>query len=54
VIPLPENADDDSAEARFENGVLEIRIRAPEQKAQGKQIEVKTGSQTADRQTTQH
>jgi HSP20 family protein len=45
VIPLPENADIDSAEARFENGVLEISIRAPEQQMQGKRIEVHGGSQ---------
>jgi HSP20 family protein len=44
VIPLPENADLDSAEARFENGVLEISIRAPEQKAEGKRVEVRGGS----------
>ena len=29
-IPLPENADVDHASARFENGVLEVHIPAPE------------------------
>jgi HSP20 family protein len=29
-IPLPENADVDHASARFENGVLEVSIPAPE------------------------
>jgi HSP20 family protein len=44
VIPLPDNADPDSVEARFENGVLEIRLRAPE-KPRGKAIEIQHGSQ---------
>lgn len=53
VIPLPENADIESAEARFENGVLEISIRAPEQKTQGKTIPIQGASQSeAQRQPT--
>lgn len=45
TVPLPENADIDSAEARFEDGVLEVSIRAPEEKLQGKRIEVRSGAQ---------
>jgi HSP20 family protein len=50
AIELPENADPDSAEARFENGVLEITIKAPEPRTQGRQLEIKSGSKPADRQ----
>ncbi|MDB4960638.1 MAG: heat shock protein Hsp20 [Myxococcales bacterium] len=46
VIPLPEGVDTDSVEARFENGVLEIALRAPEQKRSGKQIDIKSEGQT--------
>ncbi len=42
VIPLPEGADPAKADARFENGVLEITIPAPVQD-RGKPIEIKTG-----------
>jgi HSP20 family protein len=51
LIPLPDNADLDSIEARFENGVLEISVRAPE-KARGKAIEIQHGSQ--QRRATAH
>jgi HSP20 family protein len=42
VIPLPETADVESAEARFENGVLEVSIKAP-QRPRGREIPIKTG-----------
>jgi HSP20 family protein len=58
MIPLPEGADPNSAEARFDNGVLEISVRAPEQKAQRRQIDIQTGSGGASsdksKQTTSH
>jgi HSP20 family protein len=41
VIPLPEGAEPDSVEARFENGVLEIALRAPENKQRGRKVEIK-------------
>jgi HSP20 family protein len=44
VIPLPENADLDNIEARFENGVLEISVKAPVQRAEGRKIEIKSGA----------
>jgi HSP20 family protein len=46
VIPLPENTEADSAEARFENGVLEISVRAPERRERGRNVEInKPGEQ---------
>jgi HSP20 family protein len=51
-IPLPDNVNADAAEARFENGVLEISIPAPQRQAQGRQIQIQSGP--AKKQTTQH
>jgi HSP20 family protein len=48
VIPLPEGADPTTAEARFENGVLEISLRAPEPTKQGRKIDVKTSGTSSD------
>lgn len=46
VIPLPENAEAESAEARFENGVLEISVRAPERRERGRNVQInKSGEQ---------
>jgi HSP20 family protein len=42
VIPLPEGADPTTTEARFENGVLEISLRAPEPARQTRKIDIKT------------
>ncbi|HTU48674.1 MAG TPA: Hsp20/alpha crystallin family protein [Bryobacteraceae bacterium] len=43
-IPLPEGADVEQARARFENGVLEVTVPVPEEKAQRKQIPIQSGS----------
>ncbi len=51
-IPLPDGASADKAEARFENGVLEVSIAAPQQLPQGRSIEIQTGP--AKKQGTQH
>ena len=41
-IPLPESADPERAAARFENGVLEVRLPAPErEETRGRRIDVK-------------
>lgn len=40
LIPLPEDADLDSAQARFDNGVLEIQVKAPEGRGRRRQIEI--------------
>jgi HSP20 family protein len=46
VIPLPEGAQPESAEARFENGVLEVAVRAPETGGtKGRNLEIKGGNQ---------
>jgi HSP20 family protein len=45
VIPLPEGIDPDTAEAHFENGVLEVSFRLPQQKARGKRIEIQESGQ---------
>lgn len=43
VIPLPDGADPDSAEARIANGVLEVTIKTPHRR-EGRQIEIQSGS----------
>jgi HSP20 family protein len=47
VIPLPEGVDPDTAEAHFENGVLEVSLRMSEEKARGKRIEIQEGKQAS-------
>ena len=49
-IPLPDGATSDKAEARFENGVLEVTIPTP-QRPQGQQIQIQSG---ARKPGTQH
>ena len=44
VIPLPEGANADQAQAKFDNGVLEVTVPVPEEKSQRKQIPIQTGS----------
>jgi HSP20 family protein len=41
-IPLPDGADADQASARFENGVLEVAVPAPEQQPdRGRRIDIR-------------
>jgi HSP20 family protein len=47
VIPLPDGAMADQANATFRNGVLEIRMPAPpEQVTRGRKLEIKEGAET--------
>jgi HSP20 family protein len=41
LVPLPEGANAEDAEATFKNGVLEITMQAPQQQARGRQIEIR-------------
>ena len=40
VVHLPEEVDSDTAEARFENGVLEITVKPMQPRARGREIEI--------------
>jgi HSP20 family protein len=44
VVPLPEGADAQKAQARFENGVLEITIPMAEEKSSRRRIEIERAS----------
>jgi len=44
VIPIPDGADPETAEARFDNGVLEVSLRAPQRKREGRELDIKSGS----------
>jgi HSP20 family protein len=39
-IPLPEGADPEQVKAKFQDGILEITLPAPQQKTERKQIEI--------------
>jgi len=41
TIPLPEGAIADQAKASFKDGVLEIRMPAPNQATRGRRLEIK-------------
>lgn len=44
AIPLPENANLESASASFENGVLRVEIEAPDQQqSRGRRVEIREG-----------
>jgi HSP20 family protein len=54
VIPLPEGADVEHIEARFENGVLEVAVNAPQVRGRGRQIPIQSsGSQQGQGQGQQ-
>lgn len=43
LIPLPEGAQSDEAQASFNNGVLQVKIPVPESKSQRRQIPISQG-----------
>ncbi|MEO6771788.1 MAG: Hsp20/alpha crystallin family protein [Kofleriaceae bacterium] len=53
VIPLPEGAQLDTAQARYENGVLEISVKAPEGPSKRRQIQIQSGHSAQIPQATQ-
>jgi HSP20 family protein len=48
-IPLPEGANAEQAQARFENGVLEITIPVPQQESNRRQIPVQAASASSQK-----
>lgn len=46
-IPLPEGVDTTDADATFNNGVLEIQMKAPEKRQAGRRLEIKDSNQNA-------
>jgi HSP20 family protein len=52
VIPLPQGANVEAADARFENGVLEIEIPV-QQESKSKRLEIRSGGGSAS-DTTKH
>ena len=48
-VPLPEGANAEQAQARFENGVLEITIPVPQQESNRRQIPVQAASASSQK-----
>jgi HSP20 family protein len=48
AIPLPEGIDLDDVSARFENGVLEVRMKLPAQQQKSRRIAVSSGGAERD------
>ena len=46
-IPLPEGVNAEDADASFNNGVLEIKMPAPEKRSTGRRLEIKDSSESA-------
>ena len=50
VIPVPEGAITESAQASFKNGVLEITIQAPPAETRrGRRLDIKESAETAEK-----
>lgn len=47
TIPLPENADPEKAEAKFENGVLEVSFPMREDSSRRRRIEIQGSSKSS-------
>ena len=52
AIPLPENAKSEKANARFNNGVLEVTIPVDEQKSNRRRIPLESGGENSSGQAT--
>lgn len=50
VIPLPEEANVEKAQAKFENGVLEVSVPVPEQQSNSRQIPVQSAGSAGQSQ----
>jgi len=53
AIPLPESAKVDQAQARFNNGVLEVTVPTEEQKSDRRQIPIQGATQSGTSGTTE-
>jgi HSP20 family protein len=53
VIPLPKGANLEAADARFENGVLEIQIPL-QQESKSRRLEIRSGGSPGSSDTTKH
>jgi HSP20 family protein len=53
VIPLPQGANLEAADAHFENGVLEIEIPL-QQQSKARRLEIHSGGTTGSSETTKH
>ena len=51
AIPLPDGAEPDKANARFNNGVLEISLPIPKSQQKVRQIPISSGAQTGTQST---
>ncbi|KYF92241.1 hypothetical protein BE20_01635 [Sorangium cellulosum] len=46
-IPLPQGVQADDVDARFENGVLEVCLKLPQQQQRGRAVQIKSGGGSA-------
>lgn len=53
MVVLPEGADPEKAEARYQDGVLEVSIPCPSTQMRSRRIEIQTGGQGEQRQDRQ-
>jgi HSP20 family protein len=43
-IPIPEGVDTEQIDASFANGVLEVKVKLPEQQMRGRKVQIKSGA----------
>lgn len=48
ALRVPEGTDPASCQARFENGVLEVRLKMPEQQQRGRRIPIQASGETVE------